>query len=244
MTFENKIMNRFDTWYALAPEEPFMITQKNIDAFIDAAEPSFSDSIVDFGCGTARHLIRLEELGFSHLYGVDISSEAISKAKKKIGNGKNISLFHQSFIDFSKSYKNFFNHVVSFDYTITLYSPDTILKYLSSINKIISPEGYFFAEIWNPSSVRDDKKMDRSFECPIGSTLFSYKSVYEPDTSNIVIENSFHKKSGDVIQLEQQIQYVYSIPDIELLCKKTGFSLVTSFGEKDSIGIYILLKKE
>lgn len=240
---EEIIRKQFDTWFLIAPDEPCQITNRDIKLFLKLFQPKISSKILDFGCGTGRHLHALENLGYSSLFGVDFSSEAIKKAKERSNRMSSIKYFCMPLLEFANNYSGFFDYVVSFDFTISLYPPQKLFEYLKAISDILVYEGRFLAEVWNPNAVKEGK-MNRSFVADIGLDKFTYHSKYEPDKSWIIIQNSYLKRSGENVIMPVQIQFVYEIEEFSKICKLIGCTVEVIETEENDISRFLVFTKK
>lgn len=83
--------------------------------------------ILDVGCGTGENLVRLQQrYPKAHITGIDLSSEMLDVATKKIGSSPNITLKN-------KSYKNVGIQDHSFDVILLSYSLTMMERDYSSI---------------------------------------------------------------------------------------------------------------
>ncbi|MDI6691551.1 MAG: class I SAM-dependent methyltransferase [Candidatus Bathyarchaeota archaeon] len=101
--------------------------------------------VLDAGCGEGRHAVYLAKLGFK-VYGIDISSVAIEKAKKWIteaGVEYKVTL-ETGDVTRIKCKDYVFDVVIDIN-TINFIANKR--KYLAEISRVLKPEGYFFLKI-------------------------------------------------------------------------------------------------
>ena len=126
-----------------APEEVSWYQQypKTSMEFLDYFNLPLSASIIDIGAGDSFFVDALLEKGYSNIYVLDISSNAIERAKKRLG--KNASKIHWIVSDVTE-----FKPMVQFDFWHDraafhfLTSPENILKYISITREAIKNDGY------------------------------------------------------------------------------------------------------
>ena len=126
-----------------APEEVSWYQQypKTCMEFLDYFNLPLSASIIDIGAGDSFFVDALLEKGYSNIYVLDISSNAIERAKKRLG--KNASKIHWIVSDVTE-----FKPMVQFDFWHDraafhfLTSPENILKYISITREAIKNDGY------------------------------------------------------------------------------------------------------
>jgi SAM-dependent methyltransferase len=242
MSNDEQIRRLFDLWYGIVPEEPSEVTQKQVALLREKASPSPNAAILDLGCGTGRHLQRLEKLGFANLCGVDFSRSAIAIAESKTPSG-HVQYACEPFEEFLKRNPCRFDLIYSFDCTSSLYAPPEFRESLVQIHKSLKSEGQCFMELWNPVPplLQDKLSAEREYELPAGT--LRYKAQFVPERGIIVLRHRLTGKDGAVMYLPEQLQYVYSFAELESLARDSGFRQCLTYGGDSSLMAYALLRK-
>lgn len=105
--------------------------------------------ILDFGCGTGRHVVYLAEQGFQ-VYGMDSASEGIRLAGEWLkGKGLKAELTVASMFDRLLYETDYFDAVVCTRVLNHGYKED-IQKVVSELERVLKPNGLVFIEIRKP----------------------------------------------------------------------------------------------
>jgi SAM-dependent methyltransferase len=119
--------------------------------FLRAAAVSESPRLLDLGCGTGTHAIRLAEEGFD-VTGIDLSPEMIDVAKAKKSN----VVFHAADInEFGES--GFECITCLFNVINCLSSYEQLLRFLKSARERMAKGGVIIVEAWNAIAVVSDR---------------------------------------------------------------------------------------
>tara|TARA_R100000935_G_scaffold4326_1_gene10302 strand:- start:746 stop:1369 length:624 start_codon:yes stop_codon:yes gene_type:complete len=130
--YDTKKLNEV-SWYQPVPE-----TSLN---FINSAEVSKDAQIIDIGGGDSFLVDNLISLGYTNLSVLDISLNAIERAKKRLDkNAAEVTWIVSDVTDFkpSKPY-DIWHDRAAFHF---LTSPEDIQKYLNTMESAIKPKGY------------------------------------------------------------------------------------------------------
>jgi len=144
------IENNWDRVYKNYPSDESV--WKNLDPQYNGASPYIiekikklpkSAKILDAGCGDGRNLIPIRKLGYD-IQGIDISKEAIMRAKKllmrkKIKADIKIGSFHQ--LPYGK---NAFDAIIYDLVHVHIEDPDSVLK---EFKRVLKTNGLVFLEI-------------------------------------------------------------------------------------------------
>jgi len=186
-------------------------------------------NILEFGSGTGRHALELAKLG--HVtHGIELSAAMVEQALKhvncsyEVGNILNIDLERT----FDCVMSNF--HVASYQ-----ISNANITSFFSAANRHLRKGGKFIFDYWYTPAVYEQKPQVRvkkveNLEIQVTRTA-QPKICYRDNRVTIdytlfvkdKINNSIHTFS------ETHILRHFSIPELELLAKNTGFKLISSF---------------
>lgn len=193
--------------------------------------------IIDFGCGTGKHDVELEKLGYS-CTGIDISSSMIDIAKDilKQENGK-VSFFVDDIRTFETKEK--FDAVISLFHVISyqITNQDIISTFMAA-RRILDVGGLFIFDVWYGPGVLSDKPCVRVKEIendkdkliriarPI---MYDKKNVVDVSYEIIII----NKNTGlTKIIRENHIMRYFFTPELDFLLNKSGFELIDNIDSK------------
>src|ERR1035437_5797552 len=182
-------------------------------------------SILDFGSGTGGHGILLQKKGFD-MFGLDQSEYMVAEAKKKglPCRVANISAF---------ALKEKYDVVVSLFHVISYLTDNkTLVATFHNANKHLHKDGVFLFDVWYSPAVYEQKALPRVKK--MQNKEIAITRVAEPKidvNNNIVdVQYSVHIKdlaTGKISKLfESHLMRHFSIPEIGLLAKLTGFEVV------------------
>ena len=116
-------------------------------------EKKSNNSILDLGCGTAKHIEFLYDLGYK-VEGIDLSSDMLKIAKKRIKK-KKIKLFHSDISSLNLNKK--FNIIISLFHVISYQNTNQQIKNtFKTVNKHLKNGGIFIFDFWyGPAVLRD-----------------------------------------------------------------------------------------
>lgn len=123
------------SWYQQKPET-------SINFFIEHAIPKEA-KIIDIGGGDSYLIDNLLEMGYTNLFLLDISENAIERIKKRLGvKAKNVTFIVSDILDFQPETKfDVWHDRASFHF---LTSEADIAKYRSIVTQALNDKGYFF----------------------------------------------------------------------------------------------------
>ncbi len=93
-----------------------------------------NDRILDAGCGSGEHLLLLENMGFTNLFGFDLSEEMVRIARKKCGHAK-IEKGDTEKLDYPS---DFFDAIIAI--SLLMYLPDP-KKGLMELKRVLKNDG-------------------------------------------------------------------------------------------------------
>lgn len=180
--------------------------------------------ILDLGCGNGRCLKVLQDDGFNRLFGIDISSKMLKRAKNNLLNS--VVLLHHDFRERLPFENNYFDITLITGNTITsggLVESDAVLK---QAYRVLKKDGFLIVGSFNAEFMTEDivKKYYGNF-----SKEFKIKK--------------FDKKNK-TIYFGLGILFSHWVTEKELkkLIESTGFKLVSI--QKKGIGLIAVAKKE
>jgi SAM-dependent methyltransferase len=114
------------------------------------------NSILDLGCGTGNHSIRLAQRGYQ-ITGVDLSEDMLEIARNKaLKTGLNCDFFHSDLREFSDHKKY---DVIIMMFAVLGYQIENIdvLKALNTVRKHLKKGGIFICDVWYGPAVLHEK---------------------------------------------------------------------------------------
>ena len=206
-------------------------------------------NILEFGSGTGKHGLLLQNKGYS-VYGLERSEEMVASAQK---SGLACEVADISKFSLKKKYDAVIAmfHVVSY-----LTSNDSLIAAFENAGKHLSANGIFIFDVWYSPAVYTLKAVPRikRFE----NEELSITRIAEPQ---IDYNQNVVKVNYTIIAKEiRQDKYTsfnechpmrhFSIPEIELLAKHTGFEILKteefltgSETSENTWGVCFILKK-
>ena len=130
--FETKAEYEF-SWFQTYP--------KTSMEFLELFNLPLNANIIDIGGGDSHLIDELIKKGYSNIYVLDISANALDRAKKRLGeNANKVNWIVSDITDFNPTIKfDFWHDRAAFHF---LTSEDQVNKYVSIAEKAIIPGGY------------------------------------------------------------------------------------------------------
>ncbi|MGM5631781.1 class I SAM-dependent methyltransferase [Apibacter raozihei] len=130
------------------------------DRWIKALEKEnkIKGMVLDSGCGSGRTSVYLAKLGYD-VTGVDISSNAINKAKNKLKTEK--LTFHQGDICEFSEFKNCFDTIIDIGCFHSIMSHEDCLKYTQNLFRISKPKSRIYLRAFSDKNIKQNSKMDK-----------------------------------------------------------------------------------
>jgi 2-polyprenyl-3-methyl-5-hydroxy-6-metoxy-1,4-benzoquinol methylase len=107
---------------------------------------SFSNEILDMGCGDGRLIYSLQRLGYSNVSGVDISQSQLDLASQVSS-----ALDNQDVLEFLQQTDRMFDLIVAFDLIEHLEKID-LLEFLAACRRVLKPGGRIVFQTPNAAS--------------------------------------------------------------------------------------------
>jgi SAM-dependent methyltransferase len=206
-------------------------------------------SILEFGSGTGGHGILLQKKGFD-VFGLDQSEYMIAEAKKR---GLPCKMANISDFKLKEKYDAVVSlfHVVSY-----LTENEALIATFKNANKPLNKNGIFLFDVWYSPAVYEQKAVPRIKK--MQNKEISVTRVAEPkiDVNKNLVNVCYSilakdLSSGETNELfESHPMRHFSIPEIGLLAKLTGFEVIKTeeflTGNKPSEntwGVCFILKK-
>jgi len=164
-----------------------LYAEKDYDAECDMIEAAFRRhagspvrSVIDLGCGTGNHALRLARRGYN-VTGLDISAEMLRKAYAKL-NDATLA------VDFRQGDVRYFDADATFDAALLMFAvlgyqhdDDDVLETFRNIRRHLRPGGLLAFDAWHGPGVLADPPGSRSraVETEEGPMLRSVTSEME-----------------------------------------------------------------
>ena len=209
---------------------------KDYDAECDLIERIISEyasgpvhSILDLGCGTGNHALRLSERGYT-VHGVDRSGEMLEIARRK-AHGKGLSC------TFSQSDLREFQTNETFDVVIMMFAVlgynlenDDVIAALHTVRAHLNPGGLFICDVWYGPAVLDQKPGDRVRVIEEGRRKIIRASSGELDRYHHRVKVRFHvwEIIGDRVVSETEEEHAmrfFFAQELKLLFDYVGLTL-------------------
>jgi SAM-dependent methyltransferase len=206
-------------------------------------------TVLEFGSGTGGHGVLLQKKGFK-IFGLDQSEYMVEEAKKrglpcKVANISNFKL------------KEKYDAVVSLFHVVSYLTDNKdLISTFKNANNHLNKNGIFLFDVWYSPAVYEQKAVPRIKK--IQNKEIAVTRIAEPkiDTSKNIVTVCYSilakdLKTGETSELfESHPMRHFSIPEIDLLAKLTGFEVIKSeeflTGNKPSgntWGVCFILKK-
>jgi SAM-dependent methyltransferase len=186
---------------------------------------SKAKNILEFGSGTGGHGLLLQKKGFS-IFGLDQSEYMVAEAKKK---GLKCQVANIS--DFKLKGK--YDAVISLFHVISyLTTNNALVATFQNANRHLNKDGIFLFDVWYSPAVYKQKAEPRIKK--MENKEIAVTRIAEPkvDINNNIIDVNFtittkDLTSGETNRLfESHPMRHFSIPEIGLLAKLTGFEVL------------------
>lgn len=182
-------------------------------------------SILEFGSGTGKHGVLLQKKGFA-MFGLDQSEHMVAEAIK---NGLQCQVADIS----NFKLKGKFDAVISLFHVISyLTHNEALIATFLNAHKHLNKDGIFLFDVWYSPAVYEQRALPRIKK--MGNKKISVTRIAEPkiNTNQNVVEVNYtilvkDLKSGESSELfETHPMRHFSIPEIKILAKLTGFNVV------------------
>ena len=143
--YQTKDTAREVSWYQDTPKT-------SID-FILSTGVDKNANIIDIGGGDSRLVDRFLELGFKNIFVLDISVEALQKAKTRLGKkGKSVIYIEADILEFgTESRFDIWHDRAAFHF---LTKEEDIVRYVEIAGKFIKPNGYLIISTFSLNGPR------------------------------------------------------------------------------------------
>ena len=217
----------FEDWFN-SPYWPVLYSNRNddeakqfLDALLNYLKPAPNSTMLDLGCGTGRHAKYLSEKGFN-VTGIDISEKNIKDANA-FKNDKLEFYVHDMRQLFRPDFYNYiFNFFTSFGY---FDDHKENLRALSVANKGLKSNGIIVIDFMNCQYVLNNlvPKEEKTVE----GITFKLKRY---EQNGAIIKEIAFEAEGKQYEFAERVQVLMQ-KDFNFLLRKTGFTIVDTFGD-------------
>lgn len=178
------------SWYQSKPET-------SIKFFIDN-DISKEANIIDIGGGDSYLIDNLLDLGYTNLYLLDISSNAIERIKKRLGKkAAQVNFIISNILDFGSEVKfDVWHDRASFHF---LTKPEDIQKYKSIVVNLTNENAHFFLGTFSENGPKKCSGLDIS--------QYTTDSLNEIFKDEFLIKNSFTQNHKTPFDTEQNFVF-------------------------------------
>jgi len=210
-------------------------------------------TVLELGCGSGNHAIFLVSNNIK-ITGLDLSDTMIAIAKSK-----NIPDFNPIKTDITHFELNeTFDAAISLFHVVSyLTDNESLISCLQSVHRHLNPGGFFLFDIWFTPAVYGQKTETRVKRLENDSVSIKRVAESISDTLKNIVTVDFEievkeKKTNQIeIIKEKHPMRHFSIPELGLLAKLTGFELIKSeefltkkIPSEKTWGVCILFKKK
>jgi SAM-dependent methyltransferase len=187
-------------------------------------------SVLDLGCGTGSHALRLARMGY-RVTGVDLSPHMLSLAEEKAGaQGLSLTLF-QGDIRTVRVEGTFDAAVMMFAVLGYQTGNDDVLAALRNARRHLREGGLFVADLWYGPAVLAQRPGKRRLEIPVPGGMILRESVGELEVQQHLCRVHFRLqevlsgRSVSVTEEDHQMRFFFP-RELELFLTQAGFSLL------------------
>lgn len=191
---------------------------------------SSGEKVLDSGCANGRLFGLLKDKGVDY-YGIDISENLISIARKNFPEGK-FQIANALDLPFPE---NFFDKVFSISVLHNIPSREFQIQYLKETKRVLKPGGLLILRVWDFLKRKEGLKLlfKYTFLKLIGKSKLDFFDVFVPwkdSKGNVLAERYFH---------------CFTKSELESLIKEVEFKIKKSWreGKDPRTNIYIIAEK-
>jgi len=188
-------------------------------------------NILDIGCGTGKHLSFFKKDGYT-VYGVDISENMISEARKYLQQEDGFICSKASEFKINKK----IDAIISLFHVMNYQTEnDELEKVFQNVSNHLTDGGLFIFDFWygpavliDPPIVKIKRLEDDEIEITrITEPVMYYNKNIVDVNFEVLIED---KKTRQIEKINEthKMRYLF-LPEIEMLANKIGLKIINSF---------------
>lgn len=202
------------------------MTRAEVRFLIDETSIPSQASILDLGCGTGRHAVRLAELGYS-VTGLDISSDFLKVAAEKSSrSGLSIEWINKDMRDIP--FKNRFDLVFimfgAWGFFEQDHENEAVFK---GIHRALKMDGHFVLDFFNRDWILSHFQPRHWAERENG--YFLEERNFDSHAGRLNTETIFIKRDGQIIKWGNSTR-AFTVQEIMKMLQQTGFSDINVYG--------------
>ena len=224
-------MNKNNTWFASWFDSPhYHILYKHRDYkeaefflknLTDFLRPKKSDKILDLACGSGRHSIFLNSLGFD-VTGVDLSPNSIETANKSKNDRLKFDVHDMREVYQEEGFDFVFNMFTSFGY---FDSNEENIKMIQSIEQTLKPEGVFVLDFFNANRVKRELVKQETKE--IDGVQFELTREL---VDGKIIKHIEFTEQNERFSFREEVQAI-DLEEFQQLFSPSGLKIIATFGD-------------
>lgn len=201
-------------------------------AFVNEAFQRFGLSmpagLLELACGTGRHALELERLGYQ-LLSTDYSNDLLNVAREKASKaGSHIKFEWADMRELNLECQDFDGAICLFDSIGYVQSDEAVCDAFAGIKRHLVPQGLFIFEFWHAEAMRDhfDPTRVRRWELDSGSLLRIAETQLhrDKDLAEVSYELLELRNDGSYERTtETQINRFFTVEKMKLLLESAGF---------------------
>jgi SAM-dependent methyltransferase len=199
--------------------------------------------LLDLACGTGRHAMELSSRGYS-VIGVDISEDMIGFALRRVAERGTSSCSFVAQDIRSLAFDESFDYAYCLFNTLSLFpNNDDFISILKGVRRILCPDGRLIIQmgsVWDYIAKGTFKNGEYENRYDRGSIIRKEKGSFRFAKTNNVYRHTVaiqYTKDGVEYPPRTKVfeQRLFSINELDLLCRLTGFVIEKTYSKMDPI---------
>lgn len=198
-----------------------------------------TDEVLVLSCGTGREINELAKL-CNKIVGVDISSEMLKVARKKLINFDNVELFEADMTNFYLEGRMFDLIIIPNNGILHLLNIESIENCMLSMKAHLKETGkilfdFFLPDFLEMGRIKSELYHDFTFYDEVNKQYITRKRIHERNhfkrLNDTTIFYEFTKDDGTCTKriCQYQIRYLF-VEEVELLAKIVGLNVSNKYG--------------
>jgi SAM-dependent methyltransferase len=196
-----------------------------------------SKRLLDLGCGTGAHALRLAQRGYA-VVGVDRSAEMLAQARVKLTPDNNAIEFREADICKLDLGKRFDAALMMFTVLGYQLTDADLMGALSSVRRHLGPGGLLIFDVWYGPAVLAERPSERQISVDDGPAQISRKTRATLDQTRHLCHVTFNLKRVDgegrtQRWQEQHVVRYYFLPELQSALGRSRLELLSLRGFPD-----------
>jgi SAM-dependent methyltransferase len=215
----------YDTIYA---EKPYAKEAAYVAACIKRNEKINSNNLLELACGTGRHALELEKLGYKIL-ATDYSRDLLAVAKEKArASGSSVEFKFRDMRNLELSKSDFDCVYCLFDSIGYVQTNEALLEVFKGAHSHLRSGGLFVVEFWHAAAMLRKYEPRRERQWQMGNSLLSRisstKLDVEKQLAHVTYEFKEDQKDGTHFSLEEtQTNRYFLVQEFGMFLTEAGF---------------------